>query len=281
MNPKYIHSNDTVIYTESFGNPAHPAVLLIMGAQSSLVWWEEAFCHYLADEGRFVIRYDNRDVGLSTAYEPGKPDYTFEDMADDAIHILDGYGIEQAHIVGLSMGGLLTQIIALRHTARVRSITLFSTSNFAPHLPPIEEKVTDYFSKAEYIDWTDTQAVIDFNIGKWKMLTGSKNPFDLPRIALLAEEEAKRSPRLESMNNHSFVTGGETYLTRTNEIALPALVIHGTEDPIIPIQHGLYLADIIPGATLVTLEGSGHELHHHDWDAIIEAIITHTSFKRA
>ncbi|RJE86050.1 alpha/beta hydrolase [Paenibacillus sp. 1011MAR3C5] len=279
MTQKLITNDGAVIYTESFGNPAHPAVLLIMGAQSSLVWWQEAFCHYLADEGRFVIRYDNRDTGLSTTYEPGQPGYTFEDMADDAIHILDGYGIEQAHIVGMSMGGMLAQMIALRHKSRVRTITLLATSNFAAHLPPMEEKIMDYFSNAGQLDWTDTQAVINFNIDKSKLLSGSKNPFDLPRISQLAEEEARRSSRMESINNHVLVSGGEHYLTRTSEIDIPALVIHGTEDPIIPYPHGQHLADTIPGATLVTLEGSGHELHHHDWDAIIGAIRAHTSIR--
>lgn len=278
MTHKLIASNGAMICTESFGNPAHPAVLLIMGAQSSLLWWEEAFCHYLADEGRFVIRYDNRDTGLSTTYEPGKPDYTFEDMADDAIQVLDGYGIEQAHIVGMSMGGMLTQMIALRHKSRVRTITLLATSNFAPHLPPMEERVMDYFVNSGQLDWTDTRAVIDFNIGKSRLLSGSKNPFDLPRVTQLAEEEAKRSARMESINNHALVAGGEHYLARTSEIDVPALIIHGTEDPIIPYPHALHLADIIPGSRLLTLEGTGHELHHHDWDAIIEAIKTHTSF---
>ncbi|MFF2890265.1 alpha/beta fold hydrolase [Paenibacillus sp. NPDC057967] len=279
MNQKLVTSNGAVICTESFGHPAHPAVLLIMGAQSSLVWWEEAFCHYLADEGRFVIRYDNRDTGLSTTCEPGSPDYTFEDMADDAIHVLDSYGIEQAHIVGMSMGGMLTQMTALRHKSRVRTITLLATSNFAPHLPPMEAKIMDYFSNAGQIDWMDTQAVIDFNISKSKLLSGSKNPFDLPRVSLLAQEEARRSPRMESINNHALVTGGEHYLTRTSEIDVPALIIHGTEDPIIPYAHGQHLTDTIPGAKLVTLDGTGHELHHHDWDAIIEAIKDHTSIK--
>lgn len=279
MTHKLIASNGAMIHTESFGNPAHPAVLLIMGAQSSLIWWEEAFCHYLADEGRFVIRYDNRDTGRSTTYEPGKPDYTFEDMADDAIHILDGYGIEQAHLVGMSMGGMLTQMIALRHKCRVRTITLLATSNFALHLPPMEDQIINYFANAGEVDWTDTQAVVDFNIGKSRLLSGSKNPFDQPRISLLAEEEARRSTRMESINNHALLSGGEHYLTRTSEIEVPALIIHGTEDPVIPYSHGQYLADTIPGAKLLTLEGTGHELHHHDWDAIIEAIKAHTSMK--
>ncbi len=155
MNELLIKSDGIEICSESFGERVHPAILLIMGAQSSLIWWEEEFCRRLADTGRFVVRYDNRDVGRSTTYEPGQPDYTFEDMADDAIRVLDAYKIEQAHIIGMSMGGMLTQMIALRHPDRVLTVTLLATSNFAPDLPPMEEKVMDYFSNMEAIDWTN------------------------------------------------------------------------------------------------------------------------------
>lgn len=91
MNQQLIKVNGINICADSFGKPDHPAILLIMGAQSSLIWWEEEFCQRLADAGRFIIRYDNRDVGRSTTYEPGQPGYTFEDMADDAIRVLDAY----------------------------------------------------------------------------------------------------------------------------------------------------------------------------------------------
>ncbi|KOS00915.1 alpha/beta fold hydrolase, partial [Paenibacillus polymyxa] len=165
MNEQLIKIDGIEICTDSFGKRVNPAILLIMGAQSSLVWWEEEFCQGLADTGRFVVRYDNRDVGRSTTYEPGQPDYTFEDMADDAIRVLDAYKIEQAHIVGMSMGGMLTQMIALRHPGRVLTVTLVSTSNFAPDLPPMEEKVMDYFSNMGAIDWTNEQSVVDFVIG--------------------------------------------------------------------------------------------------------------------
>ncbi|WP_088104562.1 alpha/beta fold hydrolase [Halalkalibacter urbisdiaboli] len=276
MNQHLIKFNGIVICTESFGNPDNPAILLIMGAQASMVWWEEEFCRRLADKGHFVIRYDNRDVGLSTTYELGNPEYSFEDMADDAIQILDGYGIKQAHIVGISMGGMLTQIIALRHHERVLKITLISTSNFAPELPPMEQKVIDYFSNAGAIDWTNEESVVEFSVGKWKILKGTKHQFDEDRIYNLAKEEVNRSNNLASMNNHGVLIGGESYLVRTSEIDVPALVIHGTEDPIIPFEHGIALAKKIPGAILLPLEGTGHEVHVDDWETIIDAISKHT-----
>ncbi|WP_149095025.1 alpha/beta fold hydrolase [Paenibacillus terrae] len=277
MNEQLIKSDGIEICTDSFGKRVNPAILLIMGAQSSLIWWEEEFCQRLADTGRFVVRYDNRDVGRSTTYEPGQPDYTFEDMADDAVRVLDAYKIEQAHIVGMSMGGMLTQMIALRHPERVLTITLLSTSNFAPDLPPMEERIMDYFSNMEAIDWTNEQSVVEFMTGRSKILVGSKHPFDENKVYKLAKEEWKRSNNIASMNNHAMLSGGESYLARTGEINVPALVIHGTEDPIIPYEHGINLANEIPSAVLLTLEGTGHELHYDDWDLIIDSISNHTS----
>ncbi|GKU79008.1 alpha/beta fold hydrolase [Paenibacillus sp. L3-i20] len=277
MNEQLIKIDGIELCTDSFGERANPAILLIMGAQSSLVWWEEEFCQRLADEGRFVIRYDNRDVGRSTTYELGQPGYTFEDMADDAIRVLDAYGIEKVHILGMSMGGMLTQMIALRHPERVITITLLATSNFAPHLPPMEEKVIAFFSNTEAIDWTNKQSVINYTIGRSKVLIGSKHLFDEKRINNLANEDVNRSNNLVSMENHGVVSGGESYLARTSEIGAPTLVIHGTEDPIIPFAHGQNLVNEIPGAALLTLEGTGHELHYDDWDVIVEAISQHTS----
>ncbi len=279
MNERLIKVDGINLCTDSFGKPVNPAILLIMGAQSSLIWWEEEFCQRLADAGRFVIRYDNRDVGRSTTYEPGQPGYTFEDMADDAVRVLDAYKVEQAHIVGMSMGGILTQIIALRHPERVRTITLLSTSNFAPHLPPMEERIIDFFSNMGIIDWTNEQSVAEFAIERSRILVGSKHLFDEDKVAVLAKKEFARSNMMASMTNHTVLTGGESYLVRTSEIHVPALIVHGTEDPIIPYEHGKNLANEIPGAVLLTLEGTGHELHYDDWDLIIDAISKHTSIQ--
>lgn len=277
MSERFIQVDGVTICTDSFGNPVHPAILLIMGAQSSMVWWEEAFCQRLADAGRFVIRYDNRDVGRSTTYEPGQPGYTFEDMADDAVRVLDAYQVEKAHIVGMSMGGMLTQMIALRHPGRVLTITLLSTSNFAPHLPPMEERIMDFFSNMGTVDWTNKQSVAQFAKERSRILVGSKHRFDEEKVGILAEKEFERSTQVASMGNHALLAGGESYLVRTNEIDVPALVIHGTEDPIIPYEHGKHLAREIPGAVLLTLEGTGHELHYEDWDSVIHSILKHTS----
>ncbi|KKO53951.1 alpha/beta fold hydrolase [Paenibacillus sp. DMB20] len=274
MSERFIQAGEVRLCTEAFGKNTDPAILLIMGAQSSMIWWDRDFCRRLADTGHYVIRYDNRDTGRSTAYPPGQPDYTFEDMADDAIHILDAYGIAKAHFAGMSMGGLLGQIIALRHPERVSALTLIMTSNFAPHLPEMDGKVMKFFMEHASLNWSDRDAVVRFSLGKWKMLAGSKYPLDEDRTRILAREELERWDNPESMNNHGLVTGGESYLTRTSDIAVPTQVIHGTEDPIIPYPHGVHLAEAIPGAFLITLEGVGHELPKEEWNTLIDAIST-------
>ncbi|UQZ33614.1 alpha/beta hydrolase [Paenibacillus sp. PK3_47] len=277
MNERIIHMDGIELCTDSFGEEGNPTMLLIMGAQSSMIWWEEEFCRKLADEGLFVIRYDNRDVGRSTSYEPGYPGYTFEDMADDAVRVMDAYGIQQAHILGMSLGGMIAQILALRHPQSVLSITLLAASNFAPDLPPMEKRVMDYFSNMDAVDWADVDSVAKFGVGRSRVLVGSKHPFDEAKVYELAALEFSRSVNIASMDNHKLVTGGEAYLSRTAEIQVPALIIHGTEDPIIPYVHGQHLAKEIPGAVLLTLEGTGHELHVNDWDTVIAAVLRHAT----
>ena len=127
-----IEANGVELCTEPFGDPADPPVLLIMGIGASMLWWDEGFCGLLADGGRYVIRYDHRDVGRSISYEPGRPEYTGSDLVADAAAILDGYGIPAAHVVGVSAGGAFAQLLTLEHPERVLSLTLISTSPAVP-----------------------------------------------------------------------------------------------------------------------------------------------------
>src|SRR5690606_19004247 len=124
---KIINANNIQLCTESFGSIKNPAILLVAGATVSMLFWDEEFCQKLAEKGFFVIRYDNRDVGKSTNYEPGSTPYDIVDLTNDAISILDGYKIDKAHFVGISLGGLISQIASIKFADRVNSLTLMSS----------------------------------------------------------------------------------------------------------------------------------------------------------
>ena len=275
MTEKIIRFNNVHICTESFGDIRNPTILLIMGATASMIWWEEEFCNRLSNQGFHVIRYDNRDVGKSITYEYGHPQYTFEDLADDAIQVLDAYKVDKAHIVGMSMGGIITQIVALKHPSSVLTISLVMTSNYDTSLPKKNSKVTEAFEKISIDNWQDKEIVIEYVIDRSKVLAGPKYPFNEEKIRKLAGEDFKRTTKLQSMENHQYVKGWGSYLSRTHEINVPTQVIHGTKDPVVPYEHGAYLSKIIPNAVLVTLDGAGHELHYNDWEEIINAISKH------
>jgi pimeloyl-ACP methyl ester carboxylesterase len=272
MAEKMICFNDVHICTESFGDINNPTILLIMGATASMIWWEEDFCKRLSNQGFHIIRYDNRDTGKSITYEYGHPEYNFDDLADDAIQVLDAYKVDKAHIIGMSMGGIITQIIALKHPGRILTISLIMTSNFDSSLPRKDSKVTESLGELKIKNWQSKDEVIEYLMKKSKVLIGTKYIFDEKRIRKLNEEEFDRASNLQSRENHGFIRGWGVYLSRIDEINAPTLVIHGTKDPIIPYEHGVHLSGIIPNSVLVTLDGAGHELHYNDWDKIINAI---------
>jgi len=267
------------ICTETFGNPVDPAILLIMGASASMTWWDEEFCMRLAAKKRFVIRFDNRDVGRSTAYEPGTINYNVLDMVDDALKVLDYYSIAKAHVVGMSLGGMIAQLIAITHPERTLTITMIASGIWDddPALPGIDEKILQYHSLAGNIDWTDRNSVIKYMVNGWKLLNGSEHSFNEVRANKLAETEFTRANNLLSMFNHAMLKGGEEYYGRVNKIKQPALIIHGDEDPVLPLPHAKAGANSIAGAKLIILEGRGHEIHINDWDLIINEIKKHTA----
>lgn len=275
MNEEIIKINNVEICTESFGNPKNPAVLLIMGAMSSLDWWDEDFCLRLAEHERFVIRYDHRDLGRSTTYPPGTSNYTITDMADDAIGVLDAYSIDKAHIVGMSLGGMIGQILALRYPDRIDSLTLIASSVFgteAEKLPPMDQRILDYHTKSASIDWSNQEETVPYLAGGWKILSGTK-PYEEKRMYKLAEREAARAKQLPSRFNHALLQGGGQYYDRLSEITISTLIIHGTEDPALPYEHGLALAKAIAHANLIALDRTGHEVHSEDWEQIIKSIV--------
>lgn len=265
--------------TEAFGDPADPVILMIMGATASMLWWPDELCRSLAEARRFAIRYDNRDTGRSTAGEPGMPSYTIDDMADDAIAILDGYGLRQAHLVGMSLGGMIAQLVTLKHPDRVLSLTMIGSSAFDeddPDLPPMDPALLVHFGKMETLDWSDREAVVDFHVESFRISAGPGARFDLKRARNLAEREYDRALSPQSAMNHSMLSGGEAWAGRLSEIVASTLIIHGKHDPILSFQHGMKLASKMPSARLVALD-AGHELNEKDWDRIVDEIRAQTA----
>ncbi|NJO72638.1 MAG: alpha/beta hydrolase [Leptolyngbyaceae cyanobacterium RM1_406_9] len=281
MSKKMIQANGVDLCTESFGNPTDPTLLLNAGGCLSMVWWPQDFCRKLAEAGRYVIRYDYRDTGRSITYKPGQIHYSWDDLTDDAVGVLDAYGVDRAHLFGWSMGGMITQLVALKHPERVITITLIMSKPFASvssDVPTVEsEEFLSHFARGQTLDWADEAVVIDYTVESWRLTAaGSKHPFDEISIRALATEDVKRANNNLSSSNHALISGGDRYSNRHREIKIPTLVIHGTADPMVNYQNGVTLAEEIPNATLLTLEGTAHELHRDDWDTIIDAIIQHT-----
>lgn len=274
---RFIKSGSIDICTENFGNPTNAPILLIMGATASMVWWDTDFCERLANRGFYVIRYDNRDTGKSTTYPAGEFHYTTLDMADDVLAVMDGYDLDAAHLVGMSLGGMLAQIVAILNPERVKTITLIASGIWddKPELPSMDNAVLEYHAIAANLDWTNEEEVIQYLVGGWRILNGSRHAFDEERTYKLAQAEVKRAKNLLSMFNHSYLKGGEELYGRSTEIKAPALIIHGTEDKVLPFENALEMQKSIPQTTLLEIKGAGHEIHSLDWDLILGAIAEH------
>nr|WP_274426717.1 alpha/beta hydrolase [Chelativorans sp. YIM 93263] len=279
MNECMVRSDGVELAAEAFGDPAKPPVLLIMGGMASMLWWPEEFCTRLAERGRFVIRYDQRDTGLSTKYPPGQPGYSFDDSVDDVFRVLDGYGISAAHIVGFSLGGMAGQGAALKRRERVLSLTTISTSPIGvdtSHCPASGEAWMEHMQMD--VDWSDRAEVIAYMVEEARLVASTAHPFDEAETKAFIERDFDRSGGYLSATNHSvLINVGEAWQGKLRQSKVPLLVIHGTADPVFPPEHGTTLAQAVAGARLVRLEGGGHELHKSDWDTIIGAIVEHTS----
>jgi pimeloyl-ACP methyl ester carboxylesterase len=274
-----IQANGVELCTEAFGDPADPAILLVMGIGGSMLWWEERFCRMLAEGGRCVIRYDHRDTGRSVTSEPGAPEYTGADLVADAVGVLDAYGIVAAHVVGVSAGGAFAQLLALGFPERVLSLVLISTSPATPGergLPPPSERFGRFLATAN-VDWSDRDSVVDYVVGYAEMLAGGARPFDEAAARELVRRDVERANDIAASENHAALPEGEAPRAPLSSIAMPTLVIHGTADPMFPAEHGQALAEEIPGARLLTLEGAGHGVDRADWETLARAIVEHTS----
>jgi pimeloyl-ACP methyl ester carboxylesterase len=282
--PRMIRANGVELCIETFGEPTSPAILLIAGAAMSMDWWDDELCERLAAGPRFVIRYDLRDTGQSVSYEPGVPEYRGRDLVEDAVGILDVLGISRAHVVAISMGGGLAQLLAVDHPSRVSSLTLLSTSPGGSGLPPSSDRLRSHFADpSPEPEWTDREAVVDYLVDDLRAYAGTLGSDEAEQRALV-ERVVDRTVNIASSSKNHWVMAtadddddSEPLRTRLRTIEAPTLVLHGTEDPLFPLPHGEALAAEIPGARLVTLEDMGHEVPPRQvWDQVVPAILDHT-----
>lgn len=248
---------------QSLGTFGDPPLVLIMGATASRLWWPESLCQMLACAGCFVIRYDNRDTGETSTVAPGVSSYSVDDLMEDLWVVMDGYELPSAHLVGMSLGGMIAQMAALARPERVLSLTLIASEPLGGCEEPAPGLSADFlahFSTMAELDWGDREAVVEFMVEVARLSAGSGRPFDERAARSRAEAEFGRTSSMQSAFNHATLQGGDGYSGRLGEISAPALILHGSEDPIINVVNGKSLARQIPNARLEILEEVGHEL---------------------
>lgn len=264
----FVDNNGIRIATEAFGMPTDPALVLVMGATASMLGWPAPLCEMLAESSLFVIRFDHCDTGLSTTVPLGHADYAVEDMASDVLAIMDTYGLQRAHLAGMSLGGYIAQMLAVSQPERVLSLSLVGSEPLGwdgEALPNISEAFLAHFASFGDLDWANREAVSNFLLGIDRLCSGSDQPFDAAAAAARIGEVLDRTDSPASMFNHSSRTARADWTGRFREISCPVLVLHGADDPILPVQNGTALANGISGAQLFVMEGVGHELNvlHH------------------
>ena len=284
-----VEANGIQIEYETFGEPKLPPMLLIIGFAGQLIVWDDELCEQLAQRGYYVMRFDNRDVGLSSKLEvAGVPDigallrgetidipYTIEDMADDAVGLLDALGIEKAHICGMSMGGMIAQAVTINHPQRVLSlISIYSTTG-NPELPPPTPEAMEVLLTPPPLE---REANIEHTLKFFRWITGPGFPFDEEWHRKLAAQAYDRAfyPMGAARQFAALFTQKNRKPALTS-VSVPTLVIHGSDDPLLPVEGGKDTAEAVPGAELKIIAGMGHDLPHGGaWPQIIDTIVDNT-----
>ena len=289
--PASVEANGIEIVYDTFGEPSASPMLLVMGLGQQMIFWDEEFCIQLAAQGYWVIRFDNRDVGLSTKFdEAGVPDilalmqaaaqgeavqapYLLCDMADDAVGLLDALGIESAHVVGVSMGGMIAQEMAIHHPARVHTLTSIMSSTGNPDLPPpTPEAMAILVTPAP----TDRAGYIESSVQTWRVLNGPVFPLDEDLARESAGQSFDRGLSPAGLARQlAAILASESRREALKSVAIPTLVIHGDADPLVPVEGGIDTANSVPGAGLMIIEGVGHDLPPAVEPQVIEAIVRH------
>ncbi len=286
MADRIINSGNLQLRTEAFGDPAAKPLLLIMGASAPGIYWPQTFIDKLVNGGCHVIRYDNRDTGKSTCVDFARQPYTLDDMAADAVAVMDAYGLQTCHAAGASMGGMILQTLMLQHRPRLRSATIIMSSPLAggaaeqgmasADLPGPDPAWMEEMMAMAMTPAGSPQQAIDKKVEQFRILNGTIEPFDAAAQRAIATIEVEQAVNLDAAMNHAAAINASSPDDRRPLLAqvdLPTLVVHGTEDPILPFQHGVSLAETIPAADLLTLERAGHNLPRVYEDTLVDRML--------
>jgi pimeloyl-ACP methyl ester carboxylesterase len=271
-------ANGIEIDYETFGSPEHPTMLLIQGLNSQQIVWDDHFCDQLAAEGFHVVRYDNRDVGLSaktaTPPDPSNPAYLVADMADDAAGLLDALGVAAVHVVGVSMGGMIAQSLAIAYPERVLSLcSIMSNTGDGVTGQPHPEA----FAAMAQSPASDRANSIENGLAMWRVLWGPHFEFETERMRSRIEAAYDRCHHpIGTMHQMTAIANSPDRTPQLAELDVPTLVIHGDADPLVDVSGGRATADAVPNAKMLEIQGMGHELPKPLWDPIIEAIVNNT-----
>jgi pimeloyl-ACP methyl ester carboxylesterase len=275
---------DVELVYETIGDPADPALLLVMGLGMQLIHWDLEFCEGLAERGFHVIRFDNRDAGRSTKIDapvpnvmramagvPTRAPYLLEDMANDSFGLLDQLGIERAHVTGVSMGGMIAQTMAIRRPERVLSLgSMLSTTGDRRVGTPKLRVWSVLMRRAP----NQREAYIEYFVRVFRMIGSPRYPVDEERMrerAAATYDRCHHPAGTARQLGAILASGSRTAGLRRLDV--PAVVVHGRDDPLVPFRAGAATARAVPGAELVAIPGMGHDLPRELWPRVADALV--------
>tara|TARA_R110000751_G_scaffold15290_4_gene49417 strand:+ start:10536 stop:11441 length:906 start_codon:yes stop_codon:yes gene_type:complete len=286
-----VAANNLSINYDSFGDKSHPAILLIMGLATQMIYWDEEFCKLLASQGYWVIRFDNRDNGKSTWLDslpapssialltnavfkrPLGAAYLLSDMMRDTLGLLDALAIESVHVVGASMGGMIAQELAINHPQRVKSLTSIMSTTGNKKLP----KPSAAFSfKMLRPPPKDINKAVTYGIHVWRLIHGEHYPFDRQKVLALIKRALQRGFNPAGNTRQlAAILDSPDRTEALHTLRVPSLVLHGEDDPLVPVACGVATARAIPNAKIKIYSGMGHTIPSQLYDDITKQILDH------
>lgn len=295
----HIGANGLDLFYEDHGDPANDTILLVMGLGAQMTLWPDEFVEALVGKGYHVVRYDNRDIGLSSKMEgekapklvwqilrkrigwPPKVPYTLKDMADDGAALLTALGIEKAHVVGASMGGMIAQLMAVHHGDRLLSLTSIMSTTGNPRLPQAEKHAMEALT-APVPSLEDEDALVEHGLYVARNIGSPAYPFDTERQRERVRKNVRRSVYPDGLPRQlaAIIDDGDRR-ERLAKVNVPTLVLHGEDDPLVKLEAGKETAASIPGAKLVTIPGWGHDIPVQLIDRVADEIAAHVRASNA